>query len=239
MHLEESLGIWTHTLQKNQYTTDLERTAFFGGLRTTFPALVTLSEFLPILPFFREVVKAGERMLDYADDCLSRYKRLAKADPVNPKPTLFTKLIQDKKQSLSHIEIRAEAQSYIIAGSDTTANTLTYLVWAVCRDYDIKRKLVGELATLPEAFCDQDLLTLTYLSQVIEETLRLYGAAPSALPRVVPPGGATLAGYRFSEGTVVSTQAYSLHRDPVVFSDPLTYVKGDNEQCVLTLMNPS
>lgn len=120
-------------------------------------------------------------------------------------------------------EIRDEAMIYILAGSDTTALTLTYLVWAVCRDAAVRDRLVSELAGLPAGgggFADAELRRLPYLNQVVDEALRLYASAPAGLPRVVPPGGATLAGHALPAGTVVSTQAYSMHRIEGVFSDP-------------------
>lgn len=142
------------------------------------------------------------------------------AEPNNVKPTLFTHLYRAGDEGMSDVEIKSEAQAYIIAGSDTTSSTLTYLVWAVCRDQQIKHKLTAELRTLPEDFLDQDIKNLPYLNQVITETLRLYAAAPSSLPRVVPQSGAKLAGHCIPGGFTVSTQAYSLHRDPIVYTDP-------------------
>lgn len=53
--------------------------------------------------------------------------------------------------------------------------------------------------------------------QVINEALRLHSAVPSALPRRVPPEGATLGGYYIPGGTTVSTQAYTLHRHRELF----------------------
>lgn len=77
-----------------------------------------------------------------------------------------------------------------------------------------------ELSALGDSFEVADLKRLPYLNHVIDESLRLYSAAPATLPRVVPAGGATLAGHRFEGGTVVSCQAYSLHRDAGVFPCP-------------------
>lgn len=122
-------------------------------------------------------------------------------------------------------EIRDEAMIYILAGSDITALTLTYLVWAVCRDGAIRKMLVDELAGLTRVggLDDAELRRLPYLSLVIDEALRLYASAPAGLPRVVPPGGATLAGYSLPGGTVVSTQAYSYHRIESIFPDPARF----------------
>ncbi|EOO02154.1 putative benzoate 4-monooxygenase cytochrome protein [Phaeoacremonium minimum UCRPA7] len=144
------------------------------------------------------------------------------ADP-STKPTLFSKLFKAGEEGLSDEEIIADAQAYIIAGSDTTAVTLTYLIWAVCRHREVKRNLLAELATLPHDFNADDLSELPYLNQVIDETLRVYGALPAGLPRIVPPGGANLAGYWVPGGTTVTAQAYTMHRNPLVYPRPETF----------------
>jgi cytochrome P450 len=160
------------------------------------------------------------RLKSYSAESIDRYEKLVAAEPYNPKPTLFTKLFNPKEESLRRIDILANAQAYIIAGSDTTANSLTYLVWAVCRDPSIKARLVAELAGLPETYRDEDLKTLPYLNQIVQETLRLYAAAPAFLPREVTQGGAEIDGYWMPAGTEVQTQAYSMHRNATIFPDP-------------------
>ncbi|KAF2728037.1 cytochrome P450, partial [Polyplosphaeria fusca] len=112
------------------------------------------------------------------------------------------------------------AQSYIIAGSDTTAQTLTYLVLAVCKDSKIKERLSAELFTLPENYTDGTLKELKYLDAVIKEALRIFAPAPAALPREVPGLGCKIDGYWMPGGATVSTAAYSMHRDPIIFTDP-------------------
>ncbi len=63
--------------------------------------------------------------------------------------------------------------------------------------------------------------------------LRLYGAAPSLLERVVPASTSKsgpsdeifdLMGYALPPGTIVATQAWSMHRDPSVFPSPETFL---------------
>ena len=158
----------------------------------------------------------------YAAESINRYKRHVDAQGDNVKPTLFTRLINkgEKEESLTEAEIRLEAGGYIVAGSDTSAISLTYLVWAVCKNPAIRDKLVAEVAELPENFTDEHVRALMYTRRVIDETLRLYPAVPGALPRAVPPEGAQLAGYSLTGGTTVSTQVYSLHRDPEIFPQP-------------------
>lgn len=193
-----------------------------GAFRTTFPLIVRLAFALPFpLPIFQRAINATLNMRNYATKSLLRYQSLVDAGSPQANQTLFTKIFQAGNEGkLSFNEIRDEAQSYIVAGSDTIANTLTFLTWAVCQRQHLRDTLVRELQTLPMGYTDDDLCHLTCLNHVIVETLRLYAAIPSSLPRVVPQGGAELAGYWFDEYTVVSTQAYSMHREADVFPDP-------------------
>ncbi|PYH72874.1 cytochrome P450 [Aspergillus vadensis CBS 113365] len=205
--------------KKNQYIKDIEIAAIVGEARAAFPELSRLAAFLPV-PFFKEANKSRNRIVEYTDESINRYKKLLAASPDNVKPTLFTKLYNAGRAGLPDAEIRDDASDLIIAGSDTTANTLTYLTWAVCKRPIIRQALVAEVATLPEQFSDKDVQNLSYLNQVIDETLRLYPAVPCALPRVVPPRGANFGGHWVPGGSTVTTQLWSLHRDPVAFSEP-------------------
>jgi cytochrome P450 len=205
--------------QKNQYIHDLEGLAKADGLGIVFPNITKIASYLP-LPLFNAAKASKTRLASYAAESIGRYEKLVAAEPDNTKLTLLTKLFNPKEETLRRIDILAAAQGYIIAGSDTTANSLTYLLWAVCRNPSIRARLAEEVAGLPETYRDEDLKTLPYLSQVIKETLRLYGAAPAFLPREVTQGGAEIDGYWMPAGTEVQTQAYSMHRDATVFPDP-------------------
>lgn len=208
------------TLQKNQYIRDLEGLSSVGAVRVSFPTLIALAQKYP-LPVFKKTMQQARRMIDYSIQSLERYKTYVEANPEMAQQTFFTKMFkanEDEKVSFSEIVINA--QSFIIAGSDTTAHSLTYLIWSICRRPDLRDVLVKEVQTLPEGFTEHDLRGLPFLNQCIEETLRLYSAAPAALPRAVPPCGADLGGYWFPGGTSVATQAYTMHRDPDIFPNP-------------------
>lgn len=69
----------------------------------------------------------------------------------------------------------------------------------------------------------KELRELALLNQAIKETLRLCSSILAALPRSVPSDGAEVAGYFLREGTTVSTQAYTLHRDPEIFENPCEF----------------
>ena len=59
---------------------------------------------------------------------------------------------------------------------------------------------------------DSPLDDLTYLDAVLKEGLRCFPPIPMSQPRYVPSGGRTIDGYVVPAGTIVSAQAYSVHR---------------------------
>lgn len=85
---------------------------------------------------------------------------------LNTKKTLFSNILKSGTKDLTEMEIIQEACGYIVAGSDTTAITMTYLVWAVCRDLSIRDKLVAEVKSLPDGFSEESVRDLPYLNQV-------------------------------------------------------------------------
>ena len=163
---------------------------------------------------------ANRRTRQYA---ITSLKRLKQTD----RETLFSNILKaTEHDKLTFDEVISNAQAYIIAGSDTTSTTMTYLVWAVCSHPSVHERLINELQKLPKAFSEEDTRRLIYLDQVIRETLRLYGPAPALLPRVVPPGGASICGFALDAGTTIGAQSYTLHRDPEIFPNPEEYDPG-------------
>ncbi|KAM0231388.1 hypothetical protein ACHAPO_008498 [Fusarium lateritium] len=125
---------------------------------------------------------------------------------------------KDKENALSDVEMQQEAAELMITGTDTTSNTLTYLLWSVLKNPDIRTKIEEEVSTLPTDFKDANLVKLPYLNAVVRESLRLYGAASGSHERDVPLGGWETCGYFIPDTATVFTQAFSLHRLPGVFN---------------------
>ncbi|KAI4602803.1 hypothetical protein KJ359_008022 [Pestalotiopsis sp. 9143b] len=205
---------------KSEYIENLQQVAKIGSIISTFPVLAKLSKFVQI-PIVSQATEKRRKITGYAQESIERHQRIVDEQGDDAKPTLLSKLYKSAgTEKLTFTEVRDNASAYIIAGSDTTANTLTYLVWLVCRNPDVKARLLSELQTLPDGFAYDDVKNLTYMNHVIEESLRMFPAAPSGLPRVVPAGGAQLSGHYLPAGCVVSAQAWSMHRHPDIFPDP-------------------
>jgi cytochrome P450 len=173
------------------------------------------------LPVFEAVRKVQRRCDGYGDIAVTN----ARGEGSVKKANIFSALFADNEKGsdsvISDKDLANEATGFIVAGSGTTAITLTYLVWSVLRHPAIQQNLEEEVLGLDEDFTDAELEKLPVLNAIIDETLRLYGAAPGSLPRIVPAGGATLGGYFIPGGTTVCTQAYTLHRDEETFANAM------------------
>ncbi|KAI3319437.1 cytochrome P450 [Xylariaceae sp. AK1471] len=206
----------------NQYATDLQSIGKMASYRSAFPSLFKYSvQFGIRLPMLKQAYEINMRMRKYAVQSLQRHRDLVEKEGLAARPTVFSKVYKGEgDESVTPDEVRNNAQSYIIAGSDTTSNSLDYLVWCVCRNPEIKSRLLKELEALPDNFTYEDLRHVPYLDHVIDETLRRFSTVPAGLPREVPAGGAQLCGYHIPAGYTVATQSYTLHRNPNAFPDP-------------------
>ena len=127
---------------------------------------------------------------------------------------------------LTDSELAEECMGGMFGGTGTTANTFVYLLWAVLRHSRIQSRLRAELK---DAFDDTDVPTysacskMPYLQACINETLRLYPTIVATLPRTAIRDTSVL-GVNIPKGTIVGTQNFTLHRDPVAFPDPEQFV---------------
>jgi hypothetical protein len=88
-------------------------------------------------------------------------------------------------------------QYFRIAGSETTATTLTVLLYYLCCNPDILTTVKKEIYDSFNSYDDINATStarLRYLHAVCLEALRIFPPLPLGLPRVVPQGGAIVDG---------------------------------------------
>jgi cytochrome P450 len=206
--------------QKNEFIRVLESVMMGSGIGVELPWLAAIGRSIPSQTL-QTLFNGNSFLLEYGTKAVATTRSQAGLK------NIFANAIataDEGADTLTDLDIRIEAANFIVAGSDTTGITLTYLTWAVLQRPEVRVALEEEVGQLPADFTETDLETLPLLNATIDETLRLYGAAPGSLPRIVPKGGAQLGGYFVPEGFTVSTQSYSMHRDPKLFTDPERYV---------------
>ncbi|KAJ7766378.1 cytochrome P450 [Mycena maculata] len=200
------------------------------------PAIVapTPSHFLSAFPTFS---RSSSRASSPAPSCSSEDSSFSE-DMSTEKSYMLPRLLAYRYpngETMPESHVISECMGHMVAGTDTMSLSLSYFLWELTRRPDILRKLQAEIDGAmpdPKAIpCIKDLNSMEYLNAFIKEGLRLYGAAPSLLERVVPDttskiGGDdfVLLGYALPPGTIVSTQAWSMHRDPAVFPSSETFL---------------
>lgn len=144
-----------------------------------------------------------------------------KAAPKGSAKTFFSNMYPENgEQPFPDSLMADEAANLIIAGSDTTAMCLVYLIYSVLCHPEVRAKLISEVESLTDSPGWEELESKQCLNHVIEEALRLHVPVPSSLPRTTPKRGAILGGFKIPGGTTCCTQAYTMNRDPTIFPEP-------------------
>lgn len=120
-----------------------------------------------------------------------------------------------------------DAVLMFLAGTDTTSNALTVGMWEMIKQPHHFTRLREELSTLMPTITStaavKDLERLPYLKALAKESIRFSLGTAARLPRIVPSGGTTFAGYELPAGTKVSFSHYVYNNDPAIFPDPYTF----------------
>ena len=174
-------------------------------------------------PFFHKGLGAIESL---AGMSIARVKARLEYPPEINRLDLLDRLTEgrdDNGEPLGFEELTAEAQTQLIAGSDTTSNSSCALLFHLVRNEKAYRKLQAELDSAIPSNVDvpsfDTVRDLPYLQAVVNETLRHHSTASIGHPREIPPDspGIHLLGYYFAPGTVLSVPTYTIHHSTAIW----------------------
>jgi cytochrome P450 len=109
------------------------------------------------------------------------------------RPDFTTFIMRNDKEGrqMSKAEIEANAELLIIGGSETTASLLSGATYFLCMNPDTLVRVTAEVRGAFDHDGDIQINSvnkLSYLLAVLDEALRIYPPAPSALPRITLKG---------------------------------------------------
>nr|XP_009292818.1 cytochrome P450, family 46, subfamily A, polypeptide 1, tandem duplicate 1 isoform X1 [Danio rerio] len=137
------------------------------------------------------------------------------------------KWIQNRKTAVKNGEdVPKDILTQILksAGQETTANQLSFAIMALGRNPEIYKRAkaeVDEVLGTKREISNEDLGKLTYLSQVLKETLRLYSTAPGTNRWLHED--IVINGIKVPRGCSVMFSSYVSQRLEKFFKDPLKF----------------
>lgn len=138
-------------------------------------------------------------------------------------PSALALLLQARRDGLiTDGQVRDEVVTFIVAGHETVAATLTWACLLLAAHPDVQRAVTDEVDA---ATClsgpGRELLDLDLTKAVVDECLRLYPPAWAISRRARQPDN--LGGLEIPPGATIITSPYALHRDPDLWADPLAF----------------
>ena len=132
-----------------------------------------------------------------------------------------------KKGDFDEMTIVATAMVFLVAGYDTTGTTLSYACYQLAQNPDVQDRLRAEIEEVMGDSSRQvtydDLSKMTYMDQVISETLRFHSPAGvlkrSATKEYHVPGTDVI----IEEGMMVWVNVQALHKNPEHYSNPQVF----------------
>ncbi|XP_053753049.1 cytochrome P450 4F3-like isoform X2 [Panthera pardus] len=153
-------------------------------------------------------------------------KAKAKAKTLDFIDVLLLAKDEDGKE-LSHEDIRAEADTFMFGGHDTTASGLSWVLYNLAKHPEYQERCRQEVQELlrdrePKEIEWDDLALLPFLTMCIKESLRLHPpvtvVSRCCTQDVVLPDGRVIP-----KGVVCLISIFGIHHNPSVWPDPEVY----------------
>src|SRR6478672_6525548 len=135
---------------------------------------------------------------------------------------MMTGVDRSTGEQLDDVNIRYQINTFLIAGHETTSGLLSCTLYALLKHPEILKKAYDEVDRVLGPNIDarptyQQVTQLTYITQILKESLRLWPPAPAY--GISPLSDETIGGgqYRLRKGTFITILVTALHRDPSVW----------------------
>ncbi|KAF3032118.1 hypothetical protein E8E12_000589 [Didymella heteroderae] len=142
------------------------------------------------------------------------------------RPDFFSFILQNQEKdnrALTRAEMDSNAVIFLVAGSETTATTLSGTTYLLLKNPAAYSRLVNEIRT---AFTRSEDITieavnkLPYLLATLQEGLRYYPPVPTGFPRIVPGQGQQISGHYIPGGTSVYVSQHAANHSSRNFAEP-------------------
>ena len=141
--------------------------------------------------------------------------------PLGPQTDLLSRLVStpdpETGEFLDAGTIRDQILMHLSNGFNGPSITAAWLAYVLATNPDVEERLIAEIDGITGGDPDydlqyDDLMALTYTTQVIKETMRIYPPMPITIRRSLQDG--TLGRYRVRKGDIILVGTLAAQRDP-------------------------
>ncbi|XP_062034148.1 cytochrome P450 4F3-like isoform X2 [Lepus europaeus] len=175
---------------------------------------------------FTDAVIQERRQALASQDVDDFLKAKAKSKTLDFIDVLLLSKGEDGKK-LSDEDIRAEADTFMFGGHDTTASGLSWVLYNLARHPEYQERCRKEVQELlrdrePQDIEWDDLAQLPFLTMCIKESLRLHPPV-TVISRCCTQDVALPDGRVIPKGNVCAISIFGIHHNPSVWRDPEVY----------------
>ncbi|XP_076012354.1 cytochrome P450 isoform X2 [Genypterus blacodes] len=181
----------------------------------------------PYLPFWKQFVAAWDNLFKVAERLvLKKIEKIQQQVDLdqNVEGAYLTHLLLSEKMSVT--EILGSVTELLLAGVDTTSNTISWSLYHLAKEPQIQEKLYQEVVSIcpgNKVPLSEDIARMPYLKAIIRETLRLYPVVPGNA-RLTVENEIVVGDHLFPKRTLFHLCHYAVSYDESVFPEPQTFL---------------
>ena len=159
--------------------------------------------------------------LDRINKIVDEVIRKEKAHPDPESRNSFISVLIKAQRDHEHLTdklIRDEVKTMMLAGHETSSNTLGWAMWSLSERPDIQDKAFEEIQKFGDDPEFDQLKHMEYLRRIIMESMRLH--PPAYMFSRSPKEPIEINGLEIKPGDIVATPVWSIHRDPKIWDKP-------------------
>ncbi|ORX68578.1 cytochrome P450 [Linderina pennispora] len=193
-------------------------------------SMIPFSRFVPAL--FKEEKQSQNATVQLIRDTIDMRKKLISETGKPPQIDVLQKFIDAKDpvtgEMLADKSLMSEIFLMLVAGTDTTSNTLSWVMMQLMHHPYVYQRVTEEVrTTFPDtsqtiSFSEAK-SKLPYLSAVIHETMRINPSVAGFLPRCAPAEGATIQGHYIPADAQICVSTAACQRNPRTWKNPETF----------------
>lgn len=195
--------------------------------------LTAIEDFLPWIKSWdleRKLIECQKKRDGFMQDLIEEGRRKMKIDSCDGerKKTMIDVLLslqESEPEYYSDLIIKGLMLILLMAGTDTTINTMEWALSLLLNHPEELKRAETEIKNqIPEGrlLHESDLPNLPYLRCIINETMRLYPAAPLLAPHR-SSAECSVGGFRIPAGTTLMVNVWAIQHDPKIWEDPTKF----------------